>query len=92
VPALSSERAGIVQRCAGGNRGHERHLTEAGLAFGSLIPQLGEWDYNVSRDRSKKVISTLLSLFGTYGGARIRSFFRTAHHRQNRGKGSAFRI
>jgi len=44
------QRAGIVQRRAGGNRGHEWHLTEAGLALGPLIRQLGEWGLQYAHD------------------------------------------
>lgn len=44
------ERAGIVQRRAGANRGHEWHLTEAGVALGPLIRQLGEWGLQYAHD------------------------------------------
>jgi len=44
------QRAGVVQRRAGGNRGHEWHLTEAGLALGPLIQQLGEWGLQYAHD------------------------------------------
>ena len=44
------ERAGVVQRRACGNRGHEWHLTKAGTALGPLIRQLGEWGLQYAHD------------------------------------------
>jgi DNA-binding HxlR family transcriptional regulator len=44
------ERAGIVERRADGERGHRWRLTEAGLALGPLIQQLGEWGLRYAQD------------------------------------------
>jgi DNA-binding HxlR family transcriptional regulator len=44
------ERAGVVQRCASGKRGHEWRLTEAGRALAPLIQHLGEWGLQYAQD------------------------------------------
>jgi len=44
------ERVGIVDRRGDGNRPREYRLTEAGLALGPLIRQLGEWGLQYAQD------------------------------------------
>src|SRR5919201_1392296 len=45
------ERVGIVERRGSGNHIREYHLTEAGLALGPLIRQLGEWGLQYAHDQ-----------------------------------------
>jgi DNA-binding HxlR family transcriptional regulator len=43
-------RVGIVERRDGGKRAPEWHLTEAGVALGPVIQQLGEWGVRYAQD------------------------------------------
>jgi len=44
------ERVGIVERHGDGKRAREWHLTEAGIALGPVIHQLGEWGLRYAQD------------------------------------------
>jgi len=75
------QRAGIVQRRAGGNRGHEWHLTEAGLALGPLIRQLGEWGLQYAHDPLEEGDLDVTVLTWNMRRRVDPRLSRTAHHR-----------
>ena len=55
------ERAGLVEPQPVGVKRREWRLTEAGLALGPVIHQMGEWGFSTLRIRSTRATSTRVS-------------------------------